>query len=187
MTQPSRTSQTPRPILGLKVGKRTLGYAILHGGDLQLFGVRGLYRRSVGDRQREAAKFVGRLIDGFSPTIVAIDAPDGGTVDPSAATIRTDLTALTNARGMVVRSLSPSVVCKAVVGEIDAGKDEVSARIAEWFPYVERYLRIDLRTGKVYWRKMLEAVALAWTAHEERQRATVLRALRSRNQDFQGR
>lgn len=179
MTQTHTIKETPLRILGIKVSKRALGYAVLKGNDLQLFGVRGVYGDSPHRQSKEASEFVRRLIDGFSPGILAIDSSSKASDDPARG-IREQLVRLARKRGLRIRPYTLDAMRKIIMTDTDITKGEVAATVVEWFPYLERYLRTDLRTTKVYWRKMLEAVAFAWIAHEEHQRKRVLRALNLR-------
>lgn len=177
MTQIQTTTQAPLRTLGLKLSKRTLGYAVLKGNDLQLFGVHGFYGRSRRVRTREAAEFVMRLLAGFSPDVLAIDRPDKDADDP-AAPIRKRLLRLARTRELRVRPFTFDAMTRVLSKEPDATRGDITATVVEWFPYLERYLRTDIRTAKVYWRKMLEAVALACAARQEIEKRRVLRALR---------
>jgi Holliday junction resolvasome RuvABC endonuclease subunit len=167
------------------VSRQALGYAVFKGTELQIFGVRGLYQRSVAGRQREASEFVSKLLRGFAPQVLAIDQAEGaGSVDPYSSSIRVALVELSKAAGVRISRYPDETIKRIVAGDPAATKGRVAETVTEWFPYLTRYLRIDLRTRKVYWRKMLDAVALAWVDNEERQRASVLRAVRSHNRDL---
>lgn len=175
---------TNHQTLGIKVSRRALGYAILKGTDLQLFGVRGLHRRALSHRQTDAVTFIETLLEGFHVSTVVLDSenPLRDTSDNQLDAVRASLISMIRRRGLTVRSYPGPTVGRLVLSDDSAPKGRIAATIVEWFPYLGRYLRTDLRTGKVYWRKMLDAVALAWAAGEERQRASVLRALRRHNQ-----
>jgi hypothetical protein len=173
------TTEKARKTIALKVGACEIGYAVLRGNELLLFGVRRLARGG-GRPGATDRRFLGNLFDGFDPDLCVLERLTVRAKKKAALRIRISavLAELARGRKVRVRTYGLRTVREVVTRDPAATKAQVAAVIVQWFPYLDRYLRTDLRTRRVYWMKMLEAVALGVTANEELTKAVVMAALR---------
>jgi hypothetical protein len=67
----------------------------------------------------------------------------------------------------------------AIMGDDAASKRAVAETLVrQGYPYLIRYLHIDLCTGECYWENMFDVVALGLTAYEEMTKQKILNTFR---------
>ncbi len=172
-----------RRILCLRITARDLGYAVVSGSSLLIFGVRKCRDASGEGEDLDCVAFVARLVNGFAPDLVVFgESSDRDIARKRVAVARLkSLRALASRRRLKARSYGRQRVKEILMGSPNATRLEIAQHIVERFPYLDRYLKSDLRTGRAYWMRMIDAVALGITADEELAKKRVLTALRVRN------
>jgi Holliday junction resolvasome RuvABC endonuclease subunit len=176
------TRQVPLRILAIDPGTRELGYAVLEGTELLHFDVHTFaHRLSATDLEDAGRQFLRALVETFAPQVFVIErmvSPQSRRSTRLPAFIRA-MKRFATRHGLYVRSFTPTMIKIAIVGDDAASKRAVAETLVrQGYPYLTRYLQIDLRTGEHYWEHMFDAVALGLTAYEEITAQRVLNTFR---------
>jgi len=171
--------EKPLRTIALKTGGREIGYAVLEGSQLLLFGVRRLKGRGAREMGVHLRRFVEQLAIGFRATVLVGERRLGRDRRRRPSSFERELRDSARSLKARVRLLPVALVKQTLTGDPNASTRQVAETIVESYPYLSRYLRIDVRTRKWYWYKMFEAVSLGITAHEQRSKERVMRALRA--------
>lgn len=174
--------QSPLRTLALDPGTREAGYAVLEGTELLFFGVHTFkHRKSARSLLKEGQGFVSGLVDAFDPQIFVIEKTFYAKSKRSSLlhVFADEIARFARGKRLRVLAYAPSTVKKAIAGNGAATKRQVAETLVRhWYPYLEKYLRTDLRTQERYWENMFDAVALGLTGHEEVVRERVRRVLK---------
>lgn len=158
--------KTNRRTLGIDPGTRELGYAVLDDGNLIFFGVHTFrHRRLIRVLDRENERVIGKLVEGWRPDLVVIgEASRARTTRAPRLSgligrIKLDL----RRRRIRVKGYPLPMVKEVVAGDRRATKRDVAEAIVKEYPYLEKHLVADRRSGEKYWENVFEAAALALT------------------------
>ena len=175
--------------LAIDPGTREMGFAVLESTDLLYFGVHTFkHRRSVRGLCAEGQQFVRGLLDTFAPQVFVIEQTWYAQSKRSAR-LRVFVEAMQRCalrQGLIVLAYTPTMVKRMVCGRGDATKREVAETlIRQRYPYLEKYLKTDLRTRERYWQNMFDAVALGLTGCEEgyKKRVSLTKVTKQRDEN----
>ncbi len=147
-----------------------MGYAILEANDLVYFGVhtfrhRASTRRLLAERQH----VVTDLITRFAPHLFVIGKAGDVRSQHSARLhgLVEEIQRGAQQHRVRVAAYALTTVKKTITGNGAATKREVAETLVQFYPYLAKYLRTDLRTREHYWQHMFAAVALGLTGAEE--------------------
>lgn len=158
-----------------------MGYAILENTELIFFGVRTFKRRhSARTILADGQRFIKDLLDAFEPHLFVIEKTFYAKSKRSSLlhVFVEEMTKLARKRGLTVLAYAPTAVKKTMAGDGGATKRRLAELMVERYPYLERFLRTDLRTKEKYWENMFDAVALALTGYEEYAKQVIMKMKR---------
>ena len=103
-----------------------------------------------------------RLVERFQPTVVAIEDPSKVRLrmSPALSGIVARIRAVAEGAGLRFVAVRPEAVRKRVCGSEKATHAQMSGRIVERYPHLERYCRGASQMQKDYWRPMFSAVGV---------------------------
>ena len=150
-------------ILGIDPGTRILGYSLLdtEGGDLRIVAMDVLYLRNIADfnqRIRRIFDTTLRLVDGFHPDHLAIEAPFfGKNVQSMLKLGRAQGVAIAAAmsRDLSYTEYEPSVIKQIVTGNGNASKEQVASMLRSILRFDDHPNYLDAT----------DALAVAYTCH----------------------
>jgi crossover junction endodeoxyribonuclease RuvC len=167
----STRNTVPLRTLALDPGAREMGYAVLERNDLLYFGIHTFKgRHSLEEFVAEARSLLDRLIESFDPQIFAIEQTrfKRSRRPRRVHEIVEALRAYAETRGLVTLAYTPTSVKLALAGDGNATKRQVAAILAtQWYPFLDKYFRRDLRSQEQYWQNMFDAVALGILGYED--------------------
>jgi Holliday junction resolvasome RuvABC endonuclease subunit len=180
--EPHAQRPIPLRILALDPGTRELGYAVLEGAELLHFGVHTVpYGLSAEQLLEQGWRFVATLRDTFAPQVLVIErvtAPHSRRSSRLPVLVA-GLVRLAQREGLHVLLFTYDAVKITIVGDAAVPKRQIADTLVQrGYPYLDRYLQIDLRTRERYWENMFDAVALGLTAYEELTKQRVLNTFR---------
>ena len=157
--------------LAINPGTREMGFAVLESTDLLYFGVHTFkHRQSVRSLLAEGHQFIQGLMDTFAPQVLVLEKTWYANSTRSAQ-LRGFVEAMQRSalrQGLTVLVSTPTMVKKMLCGDGHVTKREVAETLVrQYYSYLAKYLRTDLRTRVRYWQHMFDAVALGLTGCEE--------------------
>lgn len=158
-------NKTPTQILALRPGKRKMGVAVFDGQDLLYWGVAG-FRQSGEDLFDAVERRVERLAQTYQSEVIALEKPS-----PLRLAASWSLSGITNRiseaadrSNLPLRAYDRGTVRDELCGSAWASRRELSDRIIELYPHLERYLDCSSEWKKSYWLAMFAAVAVGVVA-----------------------
>lgn len=148
--------------LAVDPGRSTIGVAVFEGAILHYYAVKVL--RVPGTPvavRRAAAHILGALIKAYQPTQMVIEQPL--VVQQRAELLAHVISALkTTARrhGLKVKGYSPLTVRRFICETKRPTKSEVSLKLTERYPELSRYTTTQSRWGRLYYDRMIGAIAV---------------------------
>jgi Holliday junction resolvasome RuvABC endonuclease subunit len=167
-----------KTILGIDPGTREMGLVVLHGQELQYYGVHTLPN---GKRHHEALGLAKRIVMGtvakHRPVVVAIEEPLNLPTKRSHLlnVIADELRDRAEEVGIQVVALSPEAIRRRLTGNPRATKIDVAEhlvahgfdRLASLIPKRPKRAALGLRPRDKYWLHMFDALAIAVTAQAQ--------------------
>jgi len=150
-------------ILAIDPGTREMGVAVLENGSLVYHGVETFQKLpSPEERLRQVRPAVARLIHDFRPGVLVLEKTFIGKSRCTALlnVLGDEIAALGRRHGIVIVSLAPNTVKKAVAGHGWASKAEVAKAIAARYPKLKAYLPPGRKWKEQRHYNMFDAVAL---------------------------
>jgi len=150
-------------ILALDPGLRELGFAIMAGPKLVQSGVRPLYLSPARFRVGEARRTLRQLLMAYRPQLVILERTNPhptGTFN-SVHLLARALLRMCIRRGIRTATYPTQTVRKAITGNGNAPKREISRVLAARFRNLHVYLTQDKKWKERYWQNLFDALALA--------------------------
>jgi len=152
-------------ILGISLGTRIIGFAVMRNGELADYRIKYFKERWTKTKRDAIVAYVKKLIEYYSVTALAIKAPD-----PIRSTAR--LNSLTENIKKELDNQNESFFAYSIATvKLGLGIPRMNKRglmefIAENYGLRRIYLK-EINTRHSYYERMFEAIALAkWCAHE---------------------
>ena len=150
-------------ILAIDPGTREMGVAVLENSHLVYHGVETFQKLpSSQDRLRQGRAAIARLIHDFRPTVLVVEKTFIGRNRNAALlnVLADEIVALGRRHGIVLVSLAPNTVKKAVAGYGWATKAELAKAVAARYPKLKAYLPPGRKWKQKQHYNMFDAVAL---------------------------
>ncbi len=140
-----------------------MGIAVLEGSVLVYYSVETIKKvSSPHARLRQGRKIVSRLIADFRPSVLAMEKTFFAKSRNVALlnVLADEITALALRRGLVIVSLAPNAVKKAVAGDGWASKEDVAKAVIGRYPELTTYLAPSRKWKERRQLNMFDAIAL---------------------------
>lgn len=152
---------TPLIILGLSPGTRCTGFAVLQGGELRDWGVKGFRGAWSRAKLRKATRTIGQLQLRHGVDIVAMKCPQPSRTSPALTHLVEEIAALSARRGLMLFEYSiEDILAHFAPGE-RINKARLAELVASQHPILYPTFEVEKQRKNPYHMRMFEAVAAA--------------------------
>jgi len=156
-------------ILAIDPGTREIGVALLEGEDLLYYGVKSIRNRKRPQQVlNDAANIIGRLIDIYNPSVLAIEKMF--LIQKSASlliVVADEIKATAQAAGLSVYEYAPTTVRKLICQTGKATKRAAAHIIADRYVELARYLKGRSKWEELYYANMFDAIAVGLACYQQ--------------------
>lgn len=156
-------------ILAIDPGTREIGVALLEGEDLLYYGVKSIRNRKRPQQVlQEAAHIIGRLIDTYNPSVLAIEKmfliQKSGSL---LIVVADEIKATARAAGLSVYEYAPTTVRKLICQTGKATKRATARIIADRYVELARYFKGRSKWEELYYANMFDAIAVGLACYQQ--------------------
>ena len=153
-------------ILGISLGTRNIGFALMRNGELKDYGVKCFKQKWTRTKESEILSSIEKLVEYDEATAIALKSPDPIRSSKRLNHLNDRLLKALEKGKVKVCSYSLLTV-KIGLGIKDKRKDGFLWHISELYPELRKPYLKEINNRHSYYDRMFEAIALAkWCAHE---------------------
>lgn len=149
-----------KTILGISMGTRLVGVAIMRDGELIDYRVKVFKRRWSRNKEKEIFAFIEKLSEHYSATPVALKLPNPFTASKQLKRLTIKLGQFLQTKTITIHQYSIATV-KLGLGIKASNKDEFMGQIAERYLHLRREYLKEINNRHSYYERMFEAIAVA--------------------------